>query len=73
VGREVIFMDSSAATRCGPRTRARRPPWRRRNPDALLDELADDADPATIAERRESVALAFIAALQLLPPPNGRC
>ncbi|GIH97533.1 RNA polymerase subunit sigma-70 [Planobispora siamensis] len=32
-------------------------------PDHLLDEL----DPATLAEQRESVALAFIAALQLLP------
>ncbi|RVX43927.1 RNA polymerase sigma-70 factor (ECF subfamily) [Nonomuraea polychroma] len=33
-------------------------------PDALLDEL----DPALVVERREEVALAFIAALQLLPP-----
>ena len=42
--------------------------WLQPYPDALLDEIpADDADPATIAERRESVALAFIAALQLLP------
>jgi len=42
--------------------------WLQPYPDTLLDELpADDADPATIAERRESVALAFIAALQLLP------
>jgi RNA polymerase sigma-70 factor (ECF subfamily) len=42
--------------------------WLQPYPDALLDELpADDADPAGIAERRESVALAFIVALQLLP------
>jgi RNA polymerase sigma-70 factor, ECF subfamily len=42
--------------------------WLQPYPDALLDELtASDADPAAIAERRESVALAFIAALQLLP------
>ena len=42
--------------------------WLQPYPDALLDELpATDADPAAIAERRESVALAFIAALQLLP------
>jgi RNA polymerase sigma-70 factor (TIGR02960 family) len=37
-------------------------------PDRLLDELAADSiDPAKAIERRESVALAFIAALQLLP------
>ena len=37
-------------------------------PDQLLDQLTDDgADPAAIAERRESVALAFITALQRLP------
>jgi RNA polymerase sigma-70 factor (ECF subfamily) len=42
--------------------------WLQPYPDALLDQLTDPgADPAAIAERRESVALAFIAALQLLP------
>jgi RNA polymerase sigma-70 factor, ECF subfamily len=40
--------------------------WLQPYPDALLDQAAG-ADPAGIAERRESVALAFIAALQLLP------
>jgi RNA polymerase sigma-70 factor (ECF subfamily) len=37
-------------------------------PDRLLDQLsAADADPAAVVARRDSVALAFIAALQLLP------
>lgn len=42
--------------------------WLQPYPDALLDQLSDvDADPAAVVERRESVALAFVAALQLLP------
>jgi RNA polymerase sigma-70 factor, ECF subfamily len=42
--------------------------WLQPYPDILLDQIADPgADPAGLAERRESVALAFIAALQLLP------
>jgi RNA polymerase sigma-70 factor (ECF subfamily) len=42
--------------------------WLQPYPDARLDLLTDrDADPAAIVDRRESVALAFVAALQLLP------
>jgi RNA polymerase sigma-70 factor (ECF subfamily) len=42
--------------------------WLQPYPDALLDQLtAPDGDPAAIVERRESVALAFVATLQLLP------
>lgn len=42
--------------------------WLQPYPDHLLDRLGDaDADPAAIVDRRESVALAFIAAVQLLP------
>lgn len=42
--------------------------WLQPYPDALLGQVSDTgADPAGIAEERESVALAFIAALQLLP------
>ena len=37
-------------------------------PDRLLDQLsADDLDPAAAVEQRDSVALAFIVALQRLP------
>lgn len=36
-------------------------------PDRLLDQLTSDADPAAAAERRDSVALAFIVAVQRLP------
>jgi RNA polymerase sigma-70 factor (ECF subfamily) len=36
-------------------------------PDRLLDGLTPEQDPAAEVQRRESVALAFVVALQLLP------
>jgi RNA polymerase sigma-70 factor (ECF subfamily) len=39
-------------------------PWLEPFPDALIPA----ADPSTVVEARESIRLAFIAALQLLPP-----
>jgi RNA polymerase sigma-70 factor (ECF subfamily) len=42
--------------------------WLQPYPDARLDELVDaDADPAAQVDQRASVALAFVAATQLLP------
>jgi RNA polymerase sigma-70 factor, ECF subfamily len=37
-------------------------------PDSLLDELATGSNPAVRYDLRESVRLAFLAAIQLLPP-----
>jgi RNA polymerase sigma-70 factor (ECF subfamily) len=42
-------------------------PWLEPYPDRLLDDLPDTGpDPAAVAEQRESVALAFVVALQQL-------
>jgi RNA polymerase sigma-70 factor (ECF subfamily) len=44
-------------------------PWLQPYPDRLLDEVATDADePGTAVIARETIELAFLAALQLLPP-----
>jgi RNA polymerase sigma-70 factor (TIGR02960 family) len=45
------------------------PPWLEPYPDVLLDNLADQAPgPETRYETTEAISLAFITALQLLPP-----
>src|SRR5919109_119456 len=45
------------------------PTWLEPSPDVLLDELADAAPgPAARYETKEAVTLAFVAALQHLPP-----
>ena len=53
--------------RLGARLEGAEVPWLEPYPDRLLDDLADDGpDPAAVAEQRESVALAFVVALQQL-------
>src|SRR5829696_3414433 len=43
--------------------------WITPYPDRLLDEIpADDATPDDLAVARETIELAFLAALQVLPP-----
>jgi RNA polymerase sigma-70 factor (TIGR02960 family) len=43
--------------------------WLQPYPDRLLDELASDDDaPDTVAVARETIELAFLTALQVLPP-----
>jgi RNA polymerase sigma-70 factor (TIGR02960 family) len=50
-------------------TRLGEVPWLEPYPDALLDEAADlEAGPEARYESREAISLAFIAALQVLPP-----
>jgi RNA polymerase sigma-70 factor (TIGR02960 family) len=44
-------------------------PWLEPYPDVLIDDPADDAPaPDAIYDAREAISLAFISALQLLPP-----
>jgi RNA polymerase sigma-70 factor (ECF subfamily) len=52
-----------------PSHRRAEPSWLEPYPDALLEEISDQAPgPEAQYERRESVSLAFVAALQQLPP-----
>jgi RNA polymerase sigma-70 factor (TIGR02960 family) len=44
-------------------------PWLQPYPDAMLDEIAPSAErPDDVVVERETIALAFIAAMQVLPP-----
>jgi RNA polymerase sigma-70 factor (ECF subfamily) len=46
-------------------------PWLQPYPDALLDEVIpapSEQEPEEVAIRRETISLAFLAALQVLPP-----
>jgi RNA polymerase sigma-70 factor (ECF subfamily) len=43
-------------------------PWLQPYPDVLLDAVAADDEPDTVVVERETIELAFLAALQVLPP-----
>ena len=43
-------------------------PWLQPYPDLLLDEVSVGDEPADVAIERETIELAFLAALQVLPP-----
>jgi RNA polymerase sigma-70 factor (ECF subfamily) len=61
------------ARRAVPRPAGRGPsvaamPWAQPYPDSLLDELAaGQSGPESVAVSRETISLAFLAAIQLLP------
>ena len=56
--RQLITMDSFADV-----------PWLQLYPDRLLDEIApSEQEPEAVAVERETIELAFLAAMQLLPP-----
>jgi RNA polymerase sigma-70 factor (ECF subfamily) len=58
---------STAAAGAGPSVAAM--PWVQPYPDSLLDEVAaDQPGPEAVAVSRETISLAFLAAIQLLPP-----
>jgi len=60
-------LESRRRGRLAARPEGAEVPWLEPYPDRLLDELPHDGpDPAAVAEQRESVALAFVVALQQL-------
>jgi RNA polymerase sigma-70 factor, ECF subfamily len=60
-------LESRRRRRLAARPEGAEVPWLEPYPDRLLDELPHDGpDPAAVAEQRESVALAFVVALQQL-------
>ncbi|HEV8165277.1 MAG TPA: RNA polymerase subunit sigma-70, partial [Actinomycetota bacterium] len=61
------LLESRRRRRLAARPEGAEVPWLEPYPDRLLDELPHDGpDPAAVAEQRESVALAFVVALQQL-------
>lgn len=71
--RRALAMDLGPSSAADSFTGATRPEH------AWLEPISDerviplDGDPAAVAESRESIKLAFVTALQALPPANGRC
>jgi RNA polymerase sigma-70 factor (TIGR02960 family) len=68
-----VCLDTLRSRRSVPRlTSFAEVPWLQPYPDALLDEIpqmpSPDEAPEDAAIRRETISLAFLAALQVLPP-----
>jgi RNA polymerase sigma-70 factor (ECF subfamily) len=58
-----------SSTPAGPGPSVAAMPWVQPYPDSLLDEVAaDQPGPEAVAVSRETISLAFLAAIQLLPP-----
>jgi RNA polymerase sigma-70 factor, ECF subfamily len=65
--RRAVPASSSSPPGSGPSVAAM--PWLQPYPDSLLDELAaDQPGPEATAVSRETISLAFLATIQLLPP-----
>ena len=65
--RRAVPAPSAAPAGPGPSIAAM--PWIQPYPDTLLDEMAaDQPGPEAVAVSRETISLAFLAAIQLLPP-----
>jgi RNA polymerase sigma-70 factor, ECF subfamily len=65
--RRAMPAPSSAPAGSGPSIAAM--PWVQPYPDSLLDELAaGQPGPEAVAVSRETISLAFLATIQLLPP-----
>jgi RNA polymerase sigma-70 factor, ECF subfamily len=58
-----------AGARAGREPSVATMPWIQPYPDSLLDEMtADQPGPEAVAVSRETISLAFLAAIQILPP-----
>src|SRR5262245_1003727 len=67
--RRVLAAEVAPADPAAPDLGETDLPWLQPYPDALLDEIPDEAaGPAAVAESRETIELAFMAAIQHLPP-----
>jgi RNA polymerase sigma-70 factor (ECF subfamily) len=65
--RRGVPAPASAPAGSGPSTAAM--PWVQPYPDSLLDEMAaGQPGPEAVAVSRETISLAFLATIQLLPP-----
>jgi RNA polymerase sigma-70 factor (ECF subfamily) len=65
----VLAADVAPADPAAPDLREVDLPWLQPYPDALLDAVPDQgAGPAAAAEAKETIELAFMAAIQHLPP-----